>query len=57
MSLNRMVASWVKWPAFFTFRKARSQMVQMFGFILLRVIPTIRNGSDSGPRIGIGIPI
>src|SRR5438045_3677665 len=54
MSANTMVAVADTCRCFLTRRKARSQIVQMFGFILLWVMPKIRNGTASGPRIGIG---
>ncbi|WP_300261364.1 hypothetical protein [Bradyrhizobium sp.] len=33
---------------------AISQIVQVFGFMRLGLMPNSRNGADSGPRNGIG---
>ncbi|WP_284274706.1 hypothetical protein, partial [Bradyrhizobium iriomotense] len=39
--------------AFITCENAISQMVQVFGFIRLGLMPNRRNGADNGPRSGI----
>jgi hypothetical protein len=41
--------------AFMTRENAISQMVQVFGFIRLGLMPNRRNGADNGPRSGIGM--
>jgi hypothetical protein len=49
-----IVASIVIARAFITREKAISQIVQVFGFIRLGLMPTRRKGVESGPRSGIG---
>ena len=48
------VASTVIARAFMTLENAISQIVQVFGFMRLGLIPNRRNGAESGPRNGIG---
>jgi len=53
-SANITVASIVIVRDFITFENAISQIVQVFGFIRLGLMPKRRNGIESGPRSGIG---
>lgn len=53
-SANMTVASIVTARAFITLEKAISQIVQVFGFIRLGLMPKRRNGAENGPRMGIG---
>ncbi|MFL6839913.1 MAG: hypothetical protein ACJ8FZ_21770 [Bradyrhizobium sp.] len=53
-SANMTVVSMVTARAFMTFENAISQIVQVFGFMRLGLMPNKRNGAESGPRNGIG---